>query len=196
MVDIEKLKLLYKFSKNLTLSDVQVLLKSAKIKSYTQGEYLIKEGQLKKDVFLIKKGLVRGFKINDKGEEITTMLRWENQSFTCPHLTLLNEPAQHHFQALEPTSVYCMDYDKLQAILIKNPKLENNRKYVLQKILKEAFQRIDSFVMLSPEERYLEFISSTPDIANRVPDKFIAHVLGITPVSLSRIRKRIASRKK
>ena len=196
MVDIEKLKLLYKFSKNLTLSDVQVLLKSAKIKSYTQGEYLITEGQLKKDVFLIKKGLVRGFKINDKGEEITTMLRWEHQPFSCPNLTLFNEPAQHYFEALEPTIAFSFDHDKIHDILDNNPKLGTNSKHFYQSIIKEALQRIDGFVMLSPEERYLDFIDSNPNIANRVPDKYIAHVLGITPVSLSRIRKRIAARKK
>ena len=127
---------------------------------------------------------------------MTTMLRWENQPFTCPHLALFNEPAQHYFQALEPTTAFCIDYDKVQAIVTENPKLEANRKFILQNMLKEALLRIDSFVMMTPEERYIDFISSKSDIANRVPDKFIAHVLGITPVSLSRIRKRIASKKK
>ena len=196
MVDLEKLKMIYNFGKNLTLSDVQVLLKSAKIKSYAQGEYLIKEGQLKKDVFLIRKGLVRGFKINDKGEDITTMLRWEHQPFTCPHLTLFNEPAQHYFEALEPTNVICIDHDKYYSILESSPKLKANHRYFYESVIKQALQRIDNFVMLSPEERYLDFIGSYPDIANRVPGKYIAHVLGITPVSLSRIRKRIATRKK
>lgn len=196
MVDLEKLKILYNFGKNLALSDVQVLLKCAKIKSYAQGEYLIKEGQLKKEVFLIRKGLVRAFRISDKGEEITTMLRWEHQALASPDLTLFNEPARQFFEALEPTNVFCIDYDELQTIFTENPKLEANRKYVLQNILREALQRIDAFVMLSPEERYLDFIKSNPDIANRVPNKYIAHILGITPVSLSRIRKRIASRKK
>lgn len=195
MVDLEKLRLLYNFGKNLTFSDVQVLLKNAKIKSYAQGAYLIEEGQLKKEIFLIRKGLVRGFKINEKGDEITTMLRWEHQPFTCPHLTLHNEPAQHYFEALEPTNVFSIDHDKYHSILDSSPKLAANNKYFYESVIKQALQRIDNFVMLSPEERYLDFIGSKPDIANRVPDKYIAHVLGITPVSLSRIRKRIAARK-
>ncbi|MBK8659738.1 MAG: hypothetical protein IPN22_12925 [Bacteroidetes bacterium] len=50
-------------------------------------------------------------------------------------------------------------------------------------------------MLLSPEERYLKFIQKYPDLLNRVPNKYIANVLGITPVSLSRIRKRISTKK-
>jgi len=60
-------------------------------------------------------------------------------------------------------------------------------------MLKEAMERIESFVLLSPTERYLKLIEEKPDIVNRVPDKYLSTYLGITPVSLSRIRKRIAS---
>ena len=69
MIDFEKLKMIYKFSRTLTLSDIQVLLTAAKTKSYQPGEYLISDGAVKKEVFLIRKGLVRAFKINEKGEE-------------------------------------------------------------------------------------------------------------------------------
>ena len=106
-----------------------------------------------------------------------------------------NQPSGLFFQALEPTQLIYIDYDMLQQIISDNPKLEANRKYILQNVLKEALQRVDSFVLCSPEERYLNFIKGNPDIVNRVPDKYIANVLGITPVSLSRIRKRIMSKK-
>ena len=52
--------------------------------------------------------------------------------------------------------------------------------------------RLEAFVLLTPEERYQELISSNPTLINRVPDKYIANIIGITPVSLSRIRKRLA----
>ena len=196
MIEFEKLKHLYNLGKDLTLSDIQVILKSAKVQSFATGEFMITAGQERKEVFWVRKGLVRGFRMNDKGEEITTMLRWENQPVVSPHLILFDQPSQQYFQALETTKVFRFDYERLQTIIDHHPKLEANRKYILQNILKEALQRIDSFVLLSPEERYLDFIRTKPDILNRVPNKYIANVLGITPVSLSRIRKRIASHKK
>lgn len=194
-IDFEKIKMVYKLGRNLSLSDVQVLFKSAKTKSYDSGEYLIQQGETKKDVFFIRKGLVRAYKVNDKGDEITMFIRWENKIIASPDVILFNEPSRFFFQTLEPTEVFYMDYDVLQSIISKNPKLESNRKFILQNVLKEALQRIDSFVLLTPEERYLDFIKEKPDIVNRVPNKFIANILGITPVSLSRIRKRIVSKK-
>ena len=84
-----------------------------------------------------------------------------------------------------------IDYDLIQKIFESNPKLEANRKKFFQRIVREAHLRIEGFVLHTPEERYIKFIEKYPDINNRVPDKYIANVLGITPVSLSRIRARI-----
>lgn len=196
MIDFEKVKAIYKFGRNVSLSDIQTLLSSGKKKSFAPSEYLIKEGTITKDVFFIRKGLVRSFIIDEKGDEITTALIVENHIVSSVDVILFNQPARYYFQAIEPTDTYHMDYDSVELLMSKNPKLEANRKYLLQNFLKDAFRRIESFVLLSPEERYIDFINTHPDLVNRVPDKYIANVLGITPVSLSRIRKRIAQRKK
>lgn len=195
VIDFEKIRAIYKFGQDITFSDLLSLFQAARIQSFSPKEYLIKEGQIKKDIFFIQQGLVRSFKVNEKGDEITTLLRWENQVVASPDIILFDQPSQAYFEALESTEVFCLNYEVLESILSQNPKLEANRKFVLQEMLKQALQRIDSFVMLSPEERYLAFVRSNPEIVNRVPDKYIANVLGITPVSLSRIRKRIASKK-
>ncbi|WP_336069779.1 Crp/Fnr family transcriptional regulator [Mesoflavibacter sp. CH_XMU1404-2] len=196
LTDFEKIKALYKLGKNLTLSDIQILIKSAKTKSFLPGEFLIKEGEIKKEIFLIKKGLVRTYKVNDKGDEITTLIRYENQVIASPDIIFFNKPSEFYFEAFEPTEVIYMDYDVLQKLIDSNPKLEANRKFFLHNILKDLLKRVDSFVLLSPEERYLEFIKTHPDIINRIPNKHIANLLGITPVSLSRIRKRIVTKNK
>ena len=192
MIDVEKLRALYKFGKNLTLDDVQHLIKAASSRNFAAGEYLIKEGSPKREVFFIQKGIVRSFRINEKGNEITTQIRWENQIVASQDTILFDQPSQNYFEALEETKVLVLDYDALQKIIASTPKLEANRKFVLQKILKEALERIDTFVLMTPEERYLAFLDQNADIVNRVPNKYIANVLGITPVSLSRIRKRVA----
>ena len=196
MIDLEKLKLVYNFGKNINLSDVQDLIKAAKLKTFGPSEYLIEARDVRKNIFLIRNGLVRAFQINHRGEEITTSLFWENQIVANPDMIFFNQACRSYFQALEPTNVLHLDYDILEDIVSRNPKLEANRKFVFQSHMRRAIQRIDSFVLLSPEERYIQFIETNPDIIDRVHNKYIANILGITPVSLSRIRKRIASRKK
>ena len=195
MLDFDKIKTLYKLGRNLTLSDVQVLIKACNTKSYPPGEHIIKAGELKKEVFFILKGLVRVYKVNEKGNEITTLIRWENQIVASADIIFFNQPSELFYEAMERTELLNLNYDVLQTIISENPKLEANRKYILHNVLKEALQRVDSFVLCTPEERYLNFIQGNLDIVNRVPDKYIANVLGITPVSLSRIRKRIVSKK-
>lgn len=196
MINLQQIKNLYQLSRDLSWKDIQVLLQAAQAKSYGVGELLIAEGTFKKDLFFIQEGLVRAFVINKKGDEITTLLRWEHQLVASLDNIFLDKAATHSYQALEPTQVLCLPYDSLQNILAQNPKLEANRKFFFQKHLEEASRRINSFILLSPEERYLELVESNPSLVNRVPDKYLAHILGITPVSLSRIRKRLASKKK
>lgn len=193
--EFEKLKLFYKIGKELSFKDIETLFHAANKKTFESNTYLLEEGSLKNKIFYIQKGLVRIFMINDKGEEITTTLRSEYQVVVNVDIFLYNEPSRFYIQALEPTLVFSMEYDALQTIIDRNPKLEKNRKFVLQQMLKENYKRLESFLLYTPEERYIRYIASNPQIINRVPDKYIANVLGITPVSLSRIRKRIASKK-
>jgi len=166
MIDFEKIKAIYKFGRNLSPNDIQILLSSGKSKSFASSEYLIKEGAMTKDVFFIREGLVRAFVINEKGDEITTALRVENQIIASPDIILFNQPARAYYQAIEPTDTYCMDYDLLQSVISKNPKLEASRKYIFQNLLKDAYHRIDSFVLLSPEDRYIDFVNTNPDLVN------------------------------
>lgn len=193
-MDLEQIKKVYRLARNLTLADVKVLLDAAQVKSYAVGEFLIKEGSIQKQVFFIKKGLIRAYKINDKGVEITGLIRCEHQVVASVDVILFDQPSQLYYQALEPTEVFCLDYDVIQTIVSKHPKLEDNRRLILLNLIKELSYRVQSFVFQSPEERYLDFIKENPNITNRVHDKYIANILGVTPVSLSRIRKRIASR--
>lgn len=196
MIDLNKLKELYKIGKDLSLKDVQVLLNAAKSGSFAKGEYLITEGSTNNEVFYIREGLVRCFHVNEKGEEITLALVVEHQLVASSDLILFQQPSRFYFEALENVSTFSINYDILQEIVSKNRALEANRKHILQKLIKSLHIRVESFVLYSPEKRYQKFILDNPTLINRVPDKYIANVLGITPVSLSRIRKRISQKNK
>lgn len=133
---------------------------------------------------------------NEKLEEITFQLYPELNIVANLHSILFDKPSRFVYQALEDTKAYRIDYAALLELTSKNADLlEINRIYVGRKALERAFQRVESFVFLSPLERYEKYVKDYPNLVNRVPDKYIASVLGITPVSLSRIRKRISKKK-
>ncbi len=193
-IDIDKIKRIYNIGKELSLSDVKKLITFAQKKSFKLGEQLIKANTSQNNVYFIYKGLVRIYAVNERGNEITTELRCENELVASYDVIFFNQPSRFYVEAMEKTDTFYIPYDKLQKVLNNNPQLDKNRKFILQNLLKNAFTRIDTFVLYTPEERYLEFIKSHADLVNRVPDKYIANVLGITPVSLSRIRQRIAKK--
>ena len=195
MIDIEKLRTLYKFGKELSLQDAQDLLKNAKSASFKKKEIIFEEGSKDTQVYFLRKGLVRMYHIKENGEEITFSLIPEHNVVANFDFIATEKPSKFYYETLENCSFFRIDYQVLDSILSKNAKLEANRKYFLRKIIFNVKERLETFVLMNPEERYLKFITDFPDLTNRVPDKYIANVLGITAVSLSRIRKRISSKR-
>ena len=190
--DITRFKEFYQFGKEINLGDIRNLIGSLESKSFGKRELLITEGSKETQVFFIRKGIVRCFIVNDKGEEITFRLIADNEILVNVDTLLWNQPSRFFYETLEPTSTMKIDYDLLISIVEKHPSIERNRKFVFQKMMQQAHTRLESFVLLTPEERYLKYASEHKDIVNRVADKHIANILGITPTSLSRIRGRIA----
>lgn len=160
------------------------------------NEIYIREGETARRLAFIEQGIMRAYIIKNNGDEATLFLRWEQQ-FIASHDTIINrQPSRFIYRALEPTTLLEMDYDVLEAVLKTHPEYEPLRNFFLLRMLSESLKMMESFVTLSPEERYRNLLTERFDLVNRVPDKYIASMLGITPVSLSRIRKRIHTKGK
>ena len=177
--------------KELSLTDIIGLFNVSKTRTIKAGEIYINQGSESQKLAYIKSGLIRTYHLKENGDEITLMLRWENQFVASADSVIFKQPSRFIYQALEDTTVIEVDYHKAQAIIDKSTKLSSSRHTFLLNMLGQAIERIETFVLLSAEERYLKLLNEKPDINNRVPDKYLATMLGITPVSLSRIRKRI-----
>lgn len=196
MLDTEKIMHYFGLFKNLELKDFTAIFQLVKIRKLKANEVFIHEGDSYKKISYIKKGLIRAYCFKENGDEITTLVRWEDQFISSHDAILLQQPSRFFYQAIENTILLEVDSEIVQNFISKNPKLEEGRKHFLMEMLSESIKRVESFILYSPEERYLNFIKDKPNIAQRLPSKYIATLLGITPVSLSRIRGRIASNKK
>lgn len=142
--------------------------------------------------FLVS-GAVRYYHIIN-GEDITSYFSFESE-FTSSYKSFLTRtPTITNIQALEETRLINISYDAFQKMLA-NPllayKMERFGRLVAEHYLCCYEDRVASFITQSPEERYLQLLETGRDILQRMPQHYIAHFLGITPVSLSRIRKRI-----
>ncbi len=195
MIDLEKIKQAFPFIQELSPADIMEFLGHTRLMELEAGDIFLEQGSRKSCVYFVKTGLVRSYFTNEKGEEITNRLRCENEVLSSYEIDLFHEPSRFTFQALEPTELILVDSAVMLKLLDDNPKLEAGRRFFIKKTLSECLSAIDDFILLSPEKRYLKFTTKYPQLINRVPMKYIANMLGITPVSLSRIRKRIATKK-
>jgi len=177
-------------------NDLLMIIRLSKTRRLPAGDIFIGEGVVTSKIAYIKEGLVRAYQVNEKGDEITLLLRWEDQFIASHDNIFFQKPSRFIYQALEDTTLLEVDYEAIGDLMEKYPKLEEARNYFLLNMLSQSMARVESFVMLNPEERYLQLIHEKPNLVQRVPNKHLATLLGITPVSLSRIRKRIASRQK
>ena len=192
MLSQEDLQFYISLLKGVSIADVYRLFKTAKIKKLRAGEVYIPEGSISTKMGRIKSGLIRGYQLKPNGDEITITLSWENQFVGSYDSIAWQKPSRFIFHALEDTTLMEIDYKIMQEFADRNSAIGAHRSNIQLRMLEKAIDRIESFVLMSPTERYLKLVQDKPDIVNRVPDKHLATYLGITPVSLSRIRKRIA----
>ncbi|MEQ9117463.1 Crp/Fnr family transcriptional regulator [Fulvivirga sp.] len=169
----------------------QLLKKGLKTKSFSKGEMLQREGQKSAKVFIVKKGLLRSYIIDEKGKEHIYMFAsegWlasdiESQSFKSNTVLFID--------AIEDSEVYILEPSDL------TPNAESLEDYnlivdTLMKRMGVMQRRILSLMSASARERYESFLQIYPELPNRVPLKMIAAYLGITPEALSTIRNKIA----
>jgi CRP-like cAMP-binding protein len=172
------------------------LLQFATSKVIAASEIYIPEGKIFKKIIYIKKGILRIFFVTASGEEKTFFFRWEGQIAAIPECIFDNQPTRQTWQALEDCELMEIDFDIVEKLSANNISLIKIRLGFAEKMFLDALKRVESFVLDKPEERYQKLIIQKPEIIKRVADKHIASFIGVTPVSLSRIRKRLASQKK
>ncbi len=165
------------------------LLKPIKI---TKGEYYIREGQVPKKFAFVEKGLFRYLYINNKGTEFTKNFILENNFISAYSAMISQQPSRMFIEALEDSYVYDINYtDWLE--LKKGHECWNQ---FLVVILEKAFSikeiRERDLLLLEAQERYDIFKREFPTLENRIKQHLIASYLGISPISLSRIRNKLA----
>jgi len=153
-------------------------------------EIIFKKGRTDKYVFIILKGAARAYHTNDKGVEIINHLRSDGHLFGDPAV-FTGQVQKLDVQALCESHILKFNIDELEALGFKNHKLMKFYLNFLKEIIQIFSYRIDSFVAMTRKERYLSLIEMNPIYLESTFDKHIASFIGITPVTLIRIKKSI-----
>lgn len=156
-------------------------------KEVKKGEFLLREGEITKYAMFVASGCLRNYTIDNKGKEHILQFSpenwWTGGSFTK------GVPAPCFIDALEDSEILLFESDSIQKLIEYVPKYAVTYQTALQKSLIAKNQRIVASMSATAEERYNDFLKVYPSIAQRVPQHMIASYLGISPETLSRIRK-------
>lgn len=174
----------------LSNDDKQIIKSLFIFEEFPANSIILNEGTYCNKLWFIAKGLVR-FTINDDGNERTFVFRKEGH-FTSDIEGLLSKTLSNKkIIAIEDCAIFTITYENLQKLYQTLKDGERFGRKLVEEVFLGAVSHIVSFYTETPEQRFLKFQNSNPDLLQRIPQYLIASFLGIEPQSLSRIKKRI-----
>jgi CRP-like cAMP-binding protein len=179
----------------ITLTDEQfdLISKDLKTKTFQKNEVVLRQGELCSRTYFILDGLMRSYSIDAKGKahiiQFAPELWWLSE-----RNSLFNEVSDFSIDAIETTTVVLIPKDYFLYVTTHVPGIETLNSTMLNNAIRFMQKRINMLLSATAEERYLDFIKLYPNLTLRVPQWMIASYLGITPESLSRVRKDLATR--
>ena len=162
------------------------------VKEVAKNELLLQEGEICNETFFVEKGLVRMYSLDRNGKEHSIQFAPENWLISDRSSLYFNQKSQYYIEAVEDSKVLLLNNEFFSKMMEAFPHTSENNDLLLQKHIRNLQNRVNSLLADTAEERYMSFIKMYPDILLRAPQWMVASYLGITPESLSRVRKELA----
>ena len=137
---------------------------------HPKGHRLLEAGKIESDIFFIKRGIVRAY-VSHEGKDITFWIGKEGATIMSLKSYVKNEAGYETIELMEDSLLYCLKRSDLEFL--------------------QAEEKLIPLLFTTASERYRVLLERTPDLLQRIPLECLASYLGITPVSLSRIRAKL-----
>jgi CRP-like cAMP-binding protein len=177
----------------LTEEETEYFTSLLTVKKLRKRQYLLQEGDVMRHETFVAKGCLRTYEIDEKGQEHVIQFSVEEWWVGDMYSFLTCTPSRFNIDCLEDTELIQFTKEQLEELYIRVPKFERYFRILVQNAYIAAQNRVLSIITKPALERYQEFVRKYPTIEQRVPNHQIASFLGITPESLSRLRKQYAA---
>jgi len=179
----------------LTSDEAELLKQFFTLKKVRKRQYMLNEGEVCKYNLFVAKGLLRSFGVEENGYEQVVQFAVEGWWISDLNSFFSGDVAVYNIEALEDCELLLLTRQSMDEMLEKLPKMERYFRLLMQNHIVALRQRIIASQRHSAEERYIRLIEGFPTILARVPQQYIASYLGMTPETLSRVRKQISEQK-
>lgn len=156
---------------------------------------ILRQGEVNRYLYFVLKGALRSYTIDKLGNEHIIQFAFEDYWVADLSSFITQAPGEIFIETIEDIEVLLLPYHELDILLDKIPALEKYFRHLYQRAYVGLQKRVNTRDSTTAKERYKELITMQPEIAKRIPLLYIASYLGITPESLSRVRRTLASEK-
>jgi CRP-like cAMP-binding protein len=166
--------------------EIQHLFQTTEFPSKTT---LLCEGETSTRLYFVKKGCLRMW-FNNDGKDVTFQFFFEGQAVSSMESFFGKQPSIFNLETIEPSQVTFITKEGFDELFGRIPALKEGFQQILIGRLSDYSKLFLSRIKDNPQKRYEELLQQHPEIIRRIPQHYIASYLGITPISLSRIRNR------
>ncbi|HEU5148316.1 MAG TPA: Crp/Fnr family transcriptional regulator [Chryseosolibacter sp.] len=164
-------------------------------KKLRKRQYVQNAGEASKHMVFVEKGLLRSFSVDPDGHEHVMQFATEGWWIADMASFLSGEDSIYNIEALEDCELLLLTKTSMDKLIDEVPVIERYFRLLMQETIIALQRRLRVVQTHSAEETYLQFMEARPDVVARAPQQHIALYLGITPETLSRVRKQISQRK-
>ncbi|WP_461450274.1 Crp/Fnr family transcriptional regulator [Mucilaginibacter sp.] len=171
--------------------DAELIAEATERRAYSEGDELFSGGKVCRELFFVCKGVLRIMVINEQGNPVIHFFLKDNQF--CSILNSFNNrvPAHEQIQAASDAEVLVLSRKTLDHLYTQIPYLEELITRITQQGLMDKIALANGYLGLDSTARYKRFLNQQAFVASQVQLSDVASYLGITPQSLSRIRKNL-----
>lgn len=165
-------------------------------KKVRRRQYILQENDICRNLSFVKKGLLKSYRLDEKGTEHITVFGWEGWWISDFNSFVNQAPAVLNIEAIKDTELLNLSRENYEQMTLEVPVMDRYFRILYQNSLVTKDQRLISSNSDTAEEKYRSLILFNPDIIQRIPQNLIASYLGLAPETLSRIRKKLTLKNK
>ncbi|SHI44172.1 cAMP-binding domain of CRP or a regulatory subunit of cAMP-dependent protein kinases [Aquimarina spongiae] len=179
----------------LSETDINLLQSELSVEKYDKGDLILKQEQICTSLKFVISGVYRVYQIKD-GKEITSYFNYDSRNLLVASFASLlkGHPSKEIIECIVPGRLISVKYSYWKWLYTQSEAFNTFGRLMAEFNYLLAIERIESLQHQNASNRYESFIKLYPDLLNRIPHHYIASYLGVTPESLSRIRKTVVNK--
>ncbi len=179
---------------HLSEEELNVIANKFKRKKIKKNEYLLKAGEVCKDLIFVQSGSIRLYYLQED-VEVSVWFALAHSSAVEMYSFISETPTNNFLQAIEDSEILYLPKIELNILYEQYPKMQEMMRKFWEDVILHLLERFTALQRDSAEQRYLDLLDK-PELMLTIPQKYLASFIGVTPTSLSRIKKNIKIHKK